>query len=177
MLASRRRSSSSVASFILAGSLLAIAPSGEAIGAITFVQEEGRDEGYSGLSDVLVSPEDGQGPPPWTTNSYAITPWLDSLRRLDALDVSVIVPGQGPAMRDNAYLRRTIEVFAAVIAQVQRALEAGQVRLEEVQAAVNVDEIGRGYPPGGALSEDFRPWVAGLTKKVMQESLDGASVK
>jgi len=56
MLASRRRSSSSVA-FILAGSLLAIAPSGEALGAITFVQEEGRDEGYSGFSDVLVSPD------------------------------------------------------------------------------------------------------------------------
>src|SRR5262245_57901340 len=46
--------------------------------------------------DVLVSPEDGKGPPPWTTNSYAVTPWLQSLHRLDALEVSVIVPGQGP---------------------------------------------------------------------------------
>ena len=31
--------------------------------------------------DVLVSPPDGEGPPPWTTNSYAIAPWLASLRR------------------------------------------------------------------------------------------------
>jgi cyclase len=51
--------------------------------------------------DVLVSPPDGQGPPPWTTNSYAIAPWLASLRRLETFDASVIVPGQGPAMRDK----------------------------------------------------------------------------
>ena len=44
--------------------------------------------------DVLVSPEDGQGPPPWTTNSYAITPWLASLRALRGLD-RMIVPGRG----------------------------------------------------------------------------------
>jgi glyoxylase-like metal-dependent hydrolase (beta-lactamase superfamily II) len=60
---------------------------------------------------VLVSPENGQGPPPWTTNSYAVTPWLESLRRLEALDARVVVPGQGPAMHDKAYLRRTIELF------------------------------------------------------------------
>jgi glyoxylase-like metal-dependent hydrolase (beta-lactamase superfamily II) len=127
--------------------------------------------------DVLVSPEDGQGPPPWTTNSDAVTPWLESLRRLDGLDVSVIVPGQGPAMHDKAYLRRTIELFATVIAQVHAALESGRVGLKEVQAAVDVDRIGHEYTPGASLSNDFHPWVEFFTKKVMQEALDGASVK
>jgi glyoxylase-like metal-dependent hydrolase (beta-lactamase superfamily II) len=46
--------------------------------------------------DVLVSPPDGQGPPPWTTNSYAIRPWLASLRRLDAFDTG---SGAGHARR------------------------------------------------------------------------------
>jgi glyoxylase-like metal-dependent hydrolase (beta-lactamase superfamily II) len=127
--------------------------------------------------DVLVSPENGQGPPPWTTNSYAITPWLESLRRLEALDARVVVPGQGPAMRDKAYLRRTIELFAAVIGQVHAALAGGRVRLEDVQAAVDVDRIGREYTPGAPLSENFRPWVAILTRKAMQEALDGAGVR
>src|SRR6185295_5400149 len=87
--------------------------------------------------DVLVSPEDGNGPPPWTTTNYAITPWLVSLRSLDALDVNIVVPGQGPAFHDKAYLHLTAEVFASVISQVHGALERGLSTLSEVQAVVN----------------------------------------
>lgn len=128
------------------------------------------------MGDVLVSPEDGKGPPPWTTNSYAVTPWLDSLRRLDALDATAIVPGQGPAMHDKTYLRRTIELFAAVIQQVHAALEHGKVKLAEVRAAVDVDRIGLAYTPGAAkVDDDFRLWLDYFTKKALQESLDGAA--
>lgn len=126
------------------------------------------------MGDVLVSPEDGNGPPPWTTNSYAVTPWLESLRRLEALETAAIVPGQGPTMKDEAYLRRTIELFAAVIDQVHAALERGVVGLPEVQAEVNVDAIGLAYTPGSPLDEDFPLWVSIFTKKAMQEALDGA---
>ncbi len=123
--------------------------------------------------DVLVSPEDGNGPPPWTTNSYSVTPWLETLQRLNALDLAAIVPGQGPTMRDKVYLRRTIELFAAVIDQVHAALERGAIGLEQVQAAVNVDQIGLAYAPGASL-DNFHQWVATFSKKAMQESLDGA---
>ncbi|HEY6928464.1 MAG TPA: MBL fold metallo-hydrolase [Thermoanaerobaculia bacterium] len=124
--------------------------------------------------DVLVSPEDGKGPPPWTTNSYSVTPWVESLRRLDRLDVKAIVPGQGPVMHDKTYLRRTTELFAAIIDQVQSALEHGTVGLKNVQAAVNVDSIGQAYAPGAPLDEDFRLVVQYFSKKAMQEALDGA---
>jgi glyoxylase-like metal-dependent hydrolase (beta-lactamase superfamily II) len=124
--------------------------------------------------DVLVSPEDGNGPPPWTTQSYSITPWLESFRRFDALDLAAIVPGQGPAMHDKTYLRRTIRLYAAVIDQVRAALAQGAVSLKAVQAAVNVDAIGREYGPDGKLSEEFHPWLLLFTKKVAQEALDGA---
>ncbi|HJT17933.1 MAG TPA: MBL fold metallo-hydrolase [Thermoanaerobaculia bacterium] len=125
--------------------------------------------------DVLVSPEDGHGPPPWTTTSYAVSRWLDSLHRLDALDAAVIVPGQGPAMHDKTYLRRTIRLFSAVIDQVHAALAAGLATLPEVRKAVNVDSIGLDYMPGGtALNDDFHLFVSSLVKKTMQDSLDGA---
>jgi cyclase len=127
--------------------------------------------------DVLVSPEDGNGPPPWTTNSYAITPWLETLRRLDALDPAVVVPGQGPVMHDKAYLRRTITLFATVIDQVHVALDRGRVKLADVQSAVDADRIGREYSAGGALSDDFHPWVGLFVKKVMQEAFDGSTVR
>jgi len=127
--------------------------------------------------DALVSPEDGNGPPPWATNSYSISPWLDSLRRLDALDVSIIVPGQGPAMHDKTYLRRTIELFAAIIEQTHAALDRGLTKLADVQAAVDVDAIAAGYPGAAKPDAGFHRWVGTLAKKVMQESLDGGDPK
>jgi len=124
--------------------------------------------------DVLVSPENGNGPPPWTTNSYSVTPWLETLRRLDSLDLVAIVPGQGPTMHDKAYLRRTIELMAAVLDQVHAALENGTVTLDKIQASVNVDPIVAGYTPGAPPPETFKRWVANFSKKAMQEACDGA---
>ena len=125
--------------------------------------------------DVLVAREDGEGPPPWTTNSFAITPWLESLRQLESLDVTTIVPGQGKAFRDKHYLQLTIDVYTAVLSQVHSALERGVVGQDDVVAAVNVDELGRRYRPGKELHSGFRNWVAALARKVYQESLDGIS--
>jgi glyoxylase-like metal-dependent hydrolase (beta-lactamase superfamily II) len=124
--------------------------------------------------DVLVSPADGNGAPPWTTNSYAIAPWLASLRRLEALDAAIIVPGQGPTMRDKSYLSLTADVFASIVAQVHAALERGVFKTDDVIAAVNVDALGRRYPatevgPGSTWSR----WVASITRKATQEALDG----
>jgi cyclase len=124
--------------------------------------------------DVLVSPPDGNGPPPWTTNSYSISPWVASLREIEALDLALIVPGQGPAMRDKSYLSRTIKLFSSVVDQVHATLERGVFRPDDVIAAVNVDAIGLEYTPGETqVSDAFRRWVASITRKVIQESLDG----
>ncbi len=78
-------------------------------------------------------------------------------------------------MHDKAYLRRTIELFAAVIDQVHGALERGAIKLEQVQAAVDVGGIALAYTPGAPLSEDFPLWLTFFTKKAMQEALDGAA--
>jgi glyoxylase-like metal-dependent hydrolase (beta-lactamase superfamily II) len=126
------------------------------------------------MGDVLVRPEDGAGPPPWTTNSYAITPWLQSLRRLATLDAGIVVPGQGEAFRDKAYLELTAELFASIIDQVQAAMARGVVKQAEVRKLVNVDEIGRRYTPGSAEpSPAFGRLVDALVRKVHQEGLDG----
>ena len=125
--------------------------------------------------DALVSPEDGHGPPPWTTNSYSITPWLESLRLMDALDPAKIVPGQGPTMHDQAYLERTIELYAAIISQVQAALARGLITEDEVRKVIDVDRIGLAYTPDTGLAEYFPGWVGRLTAKAMQEAQDGAA--
>ena len=126
------------------------------------------------MGDALVTQEEGNGPPPWTTNSYAITPWLNSLRGLERLDANVVVPGQGPAFHDKAYLELTGDLFESIITQVHAALERGIVPLSEVQKVVNVDSIGRRYSPNAAEPDArFRTLVAALVRKVHQESFDG----
>ena len=125
--------------------------------------------------DALVSPEDGHGPPPWTTNSYSVTPWLESLRLMDALDPAKIVPGQGPTMRDQAYLERTIELYVAIISQVQAALARGLITEDEVRKVIDVDRIGLAYTPDTGLDENFHGWVGRLAAKAMQEAQDGAA--
>jgi len=126
------------------------------------------------MGDVLVRPETGDGPPPWTTNSYSITPWRNALRDLSRLDAAVIVPGQGAALRDAGYLQLTADLFTAIIDQVHAALERGIVSLADVQAVVNVDSLGRRYTPGSpAMAERFPRLVEALVRKVHQESLDG----
>ncbi len=125
--------------------------------------------------DVLVAPEDGAGPPPWATNSYAIAPWLASLRGLGTLDVNTIVPGQGPAFHDKVYLTLTTNLFSSIISQVHAALDRGLVTLPEVQKAVNVDSIAAQYTPGHPVPEYFHHTLSALTKKAYQESLDGAA--
>jgi hypothetical protein len=92
---------------------------------------------------------------------------------MERLDVTTVVPGQGKAFRSKEYLQLTIETFDAIIGQVHAALERGVVGVDSVIAAVDVDAQGRKYGPNGALSPNFKPWVAALARKVYQESLDG----
>ena len=126
------------------------------------------------MGDALVTQEAGNGPPPWTTNSYAITAWLQSLRGLERLDANVVVPGQGPVFRDKKYLTLTGDLFESISTQVHSALERGIIPLGDVQAAVNVDSIGLQYTPGATIVDPrFRAVVTALVRKVHQESLDG----
>jgi cyclase len=124
--------------------------------------------------DALVTQEEGNGPPPWTTTNYAITPWLNSLRGMERLDARIVVPGQGPAFHDKAYLELTADLFESIITQVHAALERGLMTLSEVEAVVNVDSIGRRYSPNATQPDPrFRSLVSALVKRVHQESLDG----
>lgn len=125
--------------------------------------------------DVLVAQESGQGPPPWTTTNYFISPWARTLHGLERLDLKTIVPGQGTVQHDKQYLSLTARVFDGIIQQVHAALERNVAGLERVQAAIDVDSLGRQYSPEGKLDPSFRPWVSRLAAKAYQESLDGVA--
>jgi glyoxylase-like metal-dependent hydrolase (beta-lactamase superfamily II) len=127
--------------------------------------------------DVLVRQEAGEGAQPWTTNSFQISPWLASLRGMEALDVGIIVPGQGPALPDKTYLRLTITLFDSIIRQVHAALERGAVRFDQVQAAVKLDDIRQQFTRGDSTqSARFDAVATTLMRKVVQEARDGIAM-
>ena len=124
--------------------------------------------------DVLVRDEDNRGAQPWTTNSYKIAPWLVTLRQLEALDVAVIVPGQGAPLHDKTYLRNTVALYDAIITQVRQALERGAWRLEQVQAAMNLSALRAQFTGNDpTLIARFDAVTAGLIRKAYQEARDG----
>jgi len=127
--------------------------------------------------DVLVRQEAGTGAQPWTTNSYKIRPWLESLRTMEALDVGIIVPGQGPALHDKTYLQRTVALYESIIRQVHAALERGATRLDQVQSAVKLDDIRQQFTAGDStLNARFDAVAAALIRKVAQEARDGIAL-
>jgi glyoxylase-like metal-dependent hydrolase (beta-lactamase superfamily II) len=80
--------------------------------------------------DVLVHPF------PFATQSY-IGEWAAVLRRLEAMDADVIVPGHGPAMHDKAYLRQVAELMESIDAQVNAAWHEGMT-LDELRSRVDL---------------------------------------
>jgi len=124
--------------------------------------------------DVLVREEDNRGAQPWTTNSNKIAPWLASLRQLEALDVAVIVPGQGAPLYDKTYLSNTVLLFDAIVTQVRGALERGAVTLDQVRAAMNLTEIRQRFTGNDAeLGKRFDDVAAGLIRRAYAEARDG----
>jgi glyoxylase-like metal-dependent hydrolase (beta-lactamase superfamily II) len=124
--------------------------------------------------DVLVRDEDNRGGQPWTTNSDKISPWLTSLRRLAAFDARITVPGQGAALREQAYLNRTIEMYDSIITQVHRAMRGGAARLDQVVPQVDLKRIRTDFTGDDpALNARFDRVTGRLIQRVFQEAHDG----
>ena len=127
--------------------------------------------------DVLVRAEDGRGAQPWTMNSYAVSAWLTSLKRLDALDVATIIPGQGPALSDKNLLRLTIKLYESIIGQVHAVLEKENVTLAQLIEKVDLRAIRTQFTGDDpALNTRFDGVVAGLIRRAAQEAHDGVAL-
>jgi hypothetical protein len=93
---------------------------------------------------------------------------------MEALDATIIVPGQGPELRDKEYLRHTIALFEAIISQVHAALEGGAVTVSEVRERVKLDAIQDRFTAGDPeLGRAFKQVTDRLIEKVYQEAHDG----
>jgi glyoxylase-like metal-dependent hydrolase (beta-lactamase superfamily II) len=66
--------------------------------------------------------------------------WATTLDQLCALHPSIIVPGHGPVLRDDAYLKTLSAMFAFISSQTTAAVARGET-LEQARKSVNLVEF------------------------------------
>lgn len=66
--------------------------------------------------------------------------WSATLDQLCALRPSIIVPGHGPVLRDDAYLKTLSSMFASISRQTAAAVARGET-LEQARKSVNLTEF------------------------------------
>ncbi len=97
-----------------------------------------------------------------------------SLKRLAQLDVDVIIPGHGPAVRDKDALNLEVELLESIFRQVEEAEQQGLVTVEEIQKAVNVESLRLKFTHDDkALNEEFQKTVNAMIENASREARDG----
>ncbi|MEP7339025.1 MAG: MBL fold metallo-hydrolase [Acidobacteriota bacterium] len=100
-------------------------------------------EGIVITGDIVVMPVPLIG-----STSYPLD-YGATLEKLLALKASVIVPGHGPVLRDDSYIKLMVRLLASIKQQTQAAVARGET-LEQVRKSVNLDQ--------------FRKMIAGESK-------------
>jgi cyclase len=69
-----------------------------------------------------------------------VSDWGAALEKLSALKPSVILPGHGPLMRDDSYVRQVARLMDSVSRQTREAVSRGET-LEAARKSVKLDEF------------------------------------
>lgn len=87
--------------------------------------------------------------------------WAATLEKLRALQPAIIVPGHGPVMGDDAYLKLMANLFASIKQQTAAAVARGEM-LEQARKSVNLDEFRKQFAGDSpARKVAFSMYVAG----------------
>jgi cyclase len=87
--------------------------------------------------------------------------WGETLERLLALKHTMIVPGHGPVLRDDAYVTLMSRLFASMKQQVAASAARGET-LEQVRKSVNLDELRKLFVGDSRVRRDiFDSYVLG----------------
>jgi cyclase len=109
--------------------------------------------------DVLV-----QDPLPYVGMSWPV-PWVDVLHKLEAIPVTVLVPGHAPVMKDHASTRKVRELMEAATTRVDSLARTG-LTLDQIQQTISLDDVRKSYPLwAGASESDWKYTVTTLVER------------
>lgn len=86
--------------------------------------------------------------------------WAQTLRKLEALDYRILVPGHGRIQHDTAYVDLLIETVASMVEQCASLLQSG-LSHEEAQQKLDFSRFEPRCTGGNELYEErFQAWFA-----------------
>jgi cyclase len=87
--------------------------------------------------------------------------WSATLEKLIDLHPTVIIPGHGPVLHDDSYLKLMARLFASIKQQVEAAVARGET-LEQTRKSVNLDEFQKLFAGDSRMRRlIFRSYVMG----------------
>jgi cyclase len=116
------------------------------------------DERILFTGDIVV-----QSPLPYSGASWPV-PWIEVLRKIEALPVAALVPGHGPVQLDHAYTRQVRELLEGVTSRVESMARQGKT-LEQIQATLEAEDLRKGVWAHPALDEDWKVTKATLIER------------
>jgi cyclase len=106
--------------------------------------------------DLVISPVPYVGSPQSHPGEWGVT-----LEKLLALQPSIIVPGHGPVLRDDSYVKLMVRLFVSIKQQVEAAIARGE-SLDQTRKSVNLDEFQNAFAGSSRIRKlIFRNYVAG----------------
>ncbi|MFL6337313.1 MAG: MBL fold metallo-hydrolase [Pyrinomonadaceae bacterium] len=114
------------------------------------------DEGIVIAGDLVIHPVPYVGNPQSHPGD-----WGETLERLLALKHTMIVPGHGPVLRDDTYVKLMSSLFGSMKQQVGAAAARGET-LEQVRKSVNLEELRKLFVGDSRVRRDiFDSYVLG----------------
>jgi glyoxylase-like metal-dependent hydrolase (beta-lactamase superfamily II) len=87
--------------------------------------------------------------------------WSATLEKLIALHPTAIIPGHGPVLHDDSYLKLMARLFASIKQQVEAAVARGET-LEQTRKSVNLEELRKLFIGDSRMRKDiFDSYVVG----------------
>jgi glyoxylase-like metal-dependent hydrolase (beta-lactamase superfamily II) len=114
------------------------------------------NEGIVITGDLVVSPIPLVGNP-----QSHVGEWAATLDKLCDLHPKIVVPGHGPVMRDDTYVKQLAKLFASIKQQTESAVGRGET-LEQARKSVNLDEFRKQFTGDSPVRKiAFNMYVAG----------------
>ena len=111
-------------------------------------------------------------PFPFATEPY-VTEWAAVMRRIEAMDVTRIVPGHGPVMNDKQYVRNVAEVLESISSQATAAYQPGMTA-DQLRAKVDLSRFSDQFAHGDAfIKANFDAQMKGSAIDRMWQELTG----
>ena len=113
-------------------------------------------EGIVAAGDLVVWPVPFVG-----SDQSHVSDWAATLEKLSALKPAVILPGHGPLMRDDSYVRQVARLMDSINSQTRAAVARGE-SLEAARKSVKLDELRKLFAGESHLKNTlFSMYVAG----------------